>query len=324
MEKQIRAFINKHTLIPKKSNIILGLSGGPDSVYLLDLLSQLKAEGLINKLVAAHVDHEWRTGSDKDTQFCAEIAKKYHVPLATKKLSELGLKLKFEGSKEEFGRKARRYFFEQLAKKHDANLIALAHHAQDQQETFFIRLIRGSSLSGLTGMNPKHGLYIRPLLETNKQEIVDFLDKNNIPYLIDPSNVSQEFLRNRIRMDVIPALKKCDARFDIKFKETLDRLIETEQFLEQITKETFEQIATEKKGIFYINLKKLLSLHPALRYRILVYWLCKQNVTFPVGIGFLNEILKFLKQPGSKEHQIHPSWSLIKKKGTAHIRPASY
>lgn len=323
MEKQIRTFIEKNNLIPKGSNIILGLSGGPDSVYLLHFLSKLKDEGLISQLIAAHLDHEWRPESDKDAQFCAQIAKKYNIPLVSRKLSGLGLQLKFDGSKEAFGRKARRHFFHKLAKEYNANIIALAHHTQDQQETFFIRLIRGSSLSGLTAMKPKHGQYIRPLLEINKQEIIDFLDKHNIPYLIDPSNVSQEFLRNRIRKYVIPALKECDERFDVKFKETLDRLTATEQFLEQVTKEKFDQISTEDTGIFFVNIKDLLNLHPALRYRVLVYWLCQQNVTFPVSIGFFDEILKFLQQPGSKTHQIHPSWALVKKKDIVHIKSLS-
>ena len=321
VEKQIKTFIKKHNLIPKQSTIVLGLSGGPDSVFLLDFLVKLKDEGQIKTIVAAHLDHEWREDSFKDAQFCADLAKKYDVPLVQRKISELGIPLKFEGSKEEFGRKARRYFFQQVKNKYNADLIALAHHAQDQQETFFIRLIRGSSLSGLTAIKPKHGPYTRPLLETNKQDLVDFLEKNNIPYLIDPSNISQEFLRNRIRAHVIPALKQCDDRFDVKFKETIDRLQNTEQFLEQLTRKTFSEISTEEKGIFYINLKLLLNLHPVLLYRVLLHWLIKQQVKFPVSEGFLNEIIKFLQQPGSKEHQLHHNWYLVKKRGIAFVKP---
>jgi len=322
MKNKIKEFIKKHDLIPKQSKIVLGLSGGPDSVFLLDFLAKLRDEGFLQEIIAAHLDHEWREYSYKDTQFCSDLAKKYGIRLVTKKISELGLDLKFEGSKEEFGRKARRHFLQQVKEEHNSDLIALAHHAQDQQETFFIRLIRGSSLSGLTAIKPKHGPYIRPILETNKQDLIDFLEKNNIPYLVDPSNVAQEFLRNRIRTHVIPALKKCDDRFDVKFKETINRLQNTEKFLEQLTHEKFNEISTKEKGVFHINLKLLISLHPVLLYRVLMHWLIKQNVKFPVSEGFLDEIIKFLKQPGSKEHQLHHDWYLVKKRGLAYIKPS--
>ena len=320
MKNKIRKYIKKYNLIPQNTKIILGLSGGPDSVFLLDLLSELQTEGLIQEVIAAHLDHEWRIESPLDEQFCAKIAKKYNTPFTSSRISDLGLELKFEGSKEEMGRKARRYFFEQVRKKYNADTIALAHHAQDQQETFFIRLIRGASLSGLTAMKPKHGHYIRPLLETNKQDLVNYLDTHKIPYLTDPSNISQEFLRNRIRKQVIPALQKCDARFDQNFQTTIHRLQKTEFFLENLTKQTFNEISTESQGVFYVNLKLLLNLDPIILYRILIHWLITQNVKFPISEGFLDEIIKFLKQPGSKKHQLHPNWILARKKGIAHIK----
>lgn len=319
MQNKIEKFIKKNNLIPKNSKIILGLSGGPDSVYLLHFLSNMRNNGEIKEIIAAHLDHEWRPESEKDTEFCSEIAKKYNVPFVHKKISNLGLDLKFEGSKEELGRNARRYFLKQVQKENKADLIALAHHAQDQQETFFIRLIRGSSLSGLTAMRPKHGDYIRPLLEINKTEIIDFLDKNKIAYLTDPSNMSEEFLRNRIRKHVIPALKQCDKRFDQNFKETLNKLQATEQFLSNLTQKKFQEISDKKDGIFYVNLKLLLNLDPVMLYRILIFWLVQQNVKFPISKSFLDEIIKFLKQPRGGQHQLYQNWSIVKKKDIAHI-----
>jgi len=316
----IKSYIVKYNLIPPGSKIILGLSGGPDSFFLLHMLAKIRAEGIINKLIAAHLDHEWRDDSSKDAQFCLAAAKRYNVPIVTQKISDLGISMKFNGSKEEFGRKARRHFLESVRKKHNADLIALAHHAQDQQETFFIRLIRGTSLAGLTAMKPKHGYYIRPLLEVNKKNIVDYLEQKNIPYLTDPSNILEEFLRNRIRKKVITALQACDQRFDKKFKETLKRLSATEQFLEQLTEKMFNEISQNKEGILFVNLKQLFKLHPVMQYRILLRWLVKQKVKFSVSEGFFDEMIKFLKQPGSKEHQLYHAWYLVKKKDVAHIK----
>ena len=154
-----------NNLIAESSKIILGLSGGPDSIYLLHKLASLRNTGTIKELIAAHLDHEWRQDSAKDVAFCKQACKSLNVPFVSKKLSELNLS--FKGSPEEIGRNARRYFLEQIRTKHNADLIALGHHLQDQEETFFIRLIRGTSLSGLCAMWPKKGFYIRPLLQMN-------------------------------------------------------------------------------------------------------------------------------------------------------------
>lgn len=322
LENKIKSFITKHNLIPKNSKIVLGLSGGPDSVFLLHILSGLKQEGLISEIITAHLDHQWRPESSGEANFCLEISKKYNaIPIAVK-ISELGLNLKFDGSKEEFGRKARRYFFEKIKKENNFDLIALAHHAQDQEETFFIRLIRGTTLSGLVSIRPKSGDYIRPILEINKSEIIEFLERNQIPYVIDPSNISQDYLRNRIRNCVIPEIKKCDNRFEQNFKNTINRLYETEEFLQQITEETFLQILEDKPetAYFKINLNKFFNLHPVLQYRILIYWLIKENLKFPTTQSFLDEIIKFLRQEGSKTHNITHNWSIIKKKNIAYLQ----
>src|SRR5260221_9609791 len=148
----------------------------------------------------------------------------------------------------------RRYFFEKVLQEHNADCIALAHHAQDQEETFFIRLIRGSSLTGLTAIKAKHGHYIRPLLETNKSDILAWLHENNIPYATDTTNDSSDYLRNRIRMNVLPALRTCDDRFATNFLSTLNRLQSTEQFLEQLTLKTFEDISYIQTNQRYINI----------------------------------------------------------------------
>ncbi len=164
----IQAYNEKKGLIHDGARIIIGLSGGPDSVFLLHALAQLRTTRKLF-LVAAHLDHEWRTESAQDMQFCKTLAESYAIPFVAKKISQLSLSYKSNGSKEEYGRKARRFFFESLAQEYNADAIALAHHADDQQETFFIRLMRGATVSGLYGMKPKDGLYIRPLLSIKKK-----------------------------------------------------------------------------------------------------------------------------------------------------------
>ncbi len=312
---QIKNYISQHNLIPDNATIIVGLSGGPDSVFLLHLLKNLQKEKTL-KLIAAHLDHEWRDDSAKDEQFCARLAKNLNIDYVSEVASKFAAREKFAGSKEEFGRRLRRKFFKSLAKKYNADAIALAHHLDDQEETFLIRLIRGTSLSGLTVMKPKANLYIRPLLETQKKDIVAWLDEHAIEYLIDPTNVSQDFLRNRIRANVIPALRECDKRFDKNFLSTLLKLQDADQFLDHLTKDLFKAIKKENA----INIQYLFNAGPPyLQKRILMHWLIQEQVPFTPQDSFFDEILRFLAQPDSKTHQIHEKWGITKEKEMAFI-----
>lgn len=305
------------TLLPEGSRIILGLSGGPDSLYLLHSLASLLEQGKISYLLAAHLDHEWRTNSAADVAFCQKACESLGIPFVSKKLSQLDISL--SGSKEEMGRTARRFFLEKVRIEHNADLIALGHHAQDQEETFFIRLIRGAGLSGLCAMRPINGVYIRPLLTLNKHEIVSWLDNNGISYLIDSTNESDSFLRNRIRKTVLPALQECDSRFSQNFLQTLHRLQETESYLEDLTQNLFTLMTHTDKGCHTVSLDQFLKQPRVMQYRLLMHWLCIANVPFPPSHSFLDEIIRFLQQPGSKEHALHESWKIVKKKNQAWI-----
>ncbi len=316
---KIKAFIKKYNLIEPNSTIVLGFSGGPDSVFLLHLLTQLRTEYNLN-IIAAHLDHEWRPDSHKDAEFCAVMAKELNVTCVLQKMSELTIPFKFEGSKEEFGRKARRLFLEKVLKEHNADAIALAHHLQDQEETFFIRLIRGTTLSGLCAMRPKAGLYIRPLLETNKPDILDYLNAHNISYLTDPSNVLETFLRNRIRKKVIPALQECDERFDKNFLRTLYSLQDADDFLQKQTEKIFGDITKTVDGRLTLTITQLFEQEPYMQNRLIMHWLIFEKVSFVPTETFLDEIKRFLRQPESKEHRIHRDWSLVKEKKYVFIK----
>src|SRR5271156_3631201 len=259
---KIHAAIEKDQLIKPGDTLIIGLSGGPDSLFLLHFLASIRMQLNLN-LIAAHLDHGWRAESAKDAQFCQEAAAAIGVEFITQKISDLGFSLKFNGSLEELGRLARRHFFEAVLNQYQAQAIALGHHLQDQQETFFIRLIRGTSLSGLVSMRPRHGHYIRPLLTVSKDEILTYLQKHAIPYLTDPTNEADTFLRNRIRQQVLPALKACDARFEQSFLATLERLHALETHLEHETIQVLEHLSlhnSDKKGL---NLRQF-NLLPAI------------------------------------------------------------
>lgn len=293
--------------------VILGLSGGPDSVYLLHHLLPLHRSGRI-KLITAHFDHEWRLNSNDDAQFCAHITKQLDIPCIIARASESSLIIKKNGSLEETGRRLRRHFFESVARNHNAEVIILAHHADDQQETFFIRLLRGTSLSGLQGMRTKHGLYLRPLLSIYKQDILSYLHERNINYLIDESNINQTFLRNRIRTKIIPALKETDYRFNTTFATLLTSLQKTNQFLDELTQKTIDNIGIHDDvyGIA-LNLSLLKTIDEILLQRVFISWFCKQGLPFTPTTPFLQEITRFLESKKNNTHAVHPEWKLVKK-----------
>jgi len=296
-----------------KPTIILGLSGGPDSVFLLHILNNLRNDGAID-LIAAHLDHQWRPDSVKDVEFCAQLCQKLNVNFISAQASSLAT-IKNNGSKEELGRKLRRAFFEQTRISHNADLIALAHHRDDQQETFFLRMLRGATLSGLTGMNAIERLYVRPLLHVSKQEIVAYLDTNKIAYVTDPTNISDQYLRNRIRNSLIPAIKQCDTRFDQNFKKTLDHLQAEDEYLQQQTTANFQTIFSlnDTLGHFVGKTKLLADQHPVMQRRIILYWLIQEKVPFTPSADFINEILRFLLSERGGTHQIGQTIMLHKK-----------
>ncbi len=240
---------NSFTLadIPAHSTIVIGLSGGPDSVYLLHQLIELREEERFT-LIAAHLDHEWRNSSIADAVFCKDLCKQLNVTLVSAQASELDHGATYQGSQEELGRTIRRFFFKQVMAEHKADYLALAHHQDDQIETFFINLIRGSTITGLCGMKaidtkalPPFTL-IRPLLAIDKQSILDYLTTHNLTYAIDPTNESDAYLRNRIRSQVLPAFYACDSRSKEQTMRTIGSLQKTEQFLQTITAQSLEKV----------------------------------------------------------------------------------
>lgn len=316
--EKIHIYITKHNLLNPNDHIVIGVSGGPDSIFLMHVLKHFKDTYNLS-LTAAHLDHEWRPNSSLDTTFCAEAAQSLGIDFVAEKASQLPVQFKKIGSQEALGRAMRRYFLQSIKEQAHAQSIALAHHAQDQEETFFIRLIRGTTLSGLCGMKPREKDYIRPLLEINKDDIIAWLDTHNIPYLTDPSNESPSFLRNRIRAQVIPALQNADPRFNQNFLRTLDNLQKTDQFLESLTKKMFHAISEYQDTTHWIDISRLKNLPPIMHNRIIAYWIISENVPFVLTGKFIDEIKRFLFEGTAHLHTIHQRWSLEKKGNQARI-----
>ncbi len=317
MFNKIEDYCLAHNLLPKRSTIIVGLSGGPDSVFLFYFLNNLKEKYNLT-LIAAHLNHGWRKQADNDQQFCKKLAQQNNVTFVTDHLKNYPTN-KSTGSKEADARHARRAFFAKIKKEHSADLVALGHHAQDQQETFFIRLIRGATLDGLCAMKPKHENYIRPLLQTNKKEIIDYFQQHSLPFIIDESNFSPDFLRNRIRHNVIPAFYATDERSTNNCLRTINNLQDDQKLLHDYTQQTLQELLHTKDGQQWLSCVQLKKLHPALQKRVLTQWLIAQKVPFTLTTSFLHELLKFINSPHGGSHTLHTTWSVVKQQNTLRI-----
>ncbi|HAU40290.1 MAG: tRNA(Ile)-lysidine synthetase, tRNA(Ile)-lysidine synthase [Candidatus Peregrinibacteria bacterium GW2011_GWF2_43_17] len=226
---------------------ILAFSGGPDSIY---LLQKLLAKG--EKPILAHLNHNLRgQESDADELFCKQIAKKYNLVIETEKIT-------LPKKNEETARIVRYNFLERVRKKHNAEKILTAHHLNDSIETLILNLTRGTGLRGLTGI--KSDKIERPLLNTTKQEILSYLKKHNLPYRKDSSNSDPKYSRNRIRLKIIPELKKINPNLEKTFLSTIENLKSVQAFIDSEIEHWTDSFDT----------KKFAKLHPYLQSAVLL------------------------------------------------------
>ncbi len=308
-------------LITPNTTVIIGLSGGPDSVYLLHHVMHVR-ESLGLSLIAAHLDHEWRASSKDDVAFCQRLCAGLQIPLEIGYASHLTHTIVPNGSQEEVGRKLRRLFLEQVRAAHQASDILLAHHQDDQLETFFINLIRGTTIAGLGGMKAHDGFFVRPLLQITKQDILAYLAEHSIPYQIDPTNESDAYLRNRIRSNLIPAFAACDDRSKKNLTRAMKNLEETERFLKIVTEQALVSVvAPSETDHRTLDLQKFFALNPYLQYRVLAQWLSLEtNGAARSSESFLQEIMRFLQSPRGGTHELSPEWELEKAKGLLSLK----
>lgn len=239
---KITKTIQKYSLIQKNDRVVVAVSGGPDSVALLLLLNELKQEYNL-QLYIAHLNHQFRgKEAEADAWFVQSLAKQLKIPYLSKSVNIPELAKKNKKSPEEMAREIRYAFLQDIAKKKQANIIALGHNADDQVETILMWMLRGSGIEGLTGMEiarksevsstkyqvPRRGVckcksevyIIRPLLETSRKEILEYLKEKKQKYRVDKTNLKSIYLRNRIRNQLIPQLEK---EYNPNLKETLFR-----------------------------------------------------------------------------------------------------
>ena len=206
---RVRRTIRHHALIPSGSRVVIGLSGGADSVALAVLLSELAPDGPFEIARLAHLHHGLRgTAADEDEQFCRTLAAELALPIDVERVDVRALARDGRLSLEEAGRDARYRFFSRTADLVGADRIAVGHTLEDQAETFLMNLLRGAGARGLAGMHPRSGRVIRPLLEVRHAELREFLAARGMTFREDETNQDTSLLRNRVRHVVMPFLEE--------------------------------------------------------------------------------------------------------------------
>ncbi len=268
--ERIESLNRRCRLIDRGDRVVVGVSGGPDSIALLYLLDLLKTKYSL-KLIVAHLDHGLRgRDSGRDATFVKRQSRLLGIPVVCKKCNVKRRAMDLGRSLEETGRIERYGFFEAVARKAKAGKIATAHTLDDQAETVLFRLIRGAGLRGLSGIPEKRleGRYqvIRPLISSKKNELIGFLHSNRIPFRKDASNQKDDFVRNRIRRHLLPLLEK---HFNPRIKEALESLgaicRAAQDHLEKVSRRqmTVCQKSCRRQKIT-LDLRRLRRAHPAI------------------------------------------------------------
>lgn len=201
--------INAYGMFQSGDSVLVGVSGGPDSVALLYVLSRLAPRFSLS-LGVAHLNHSLRqTDSDHDAAFVASLAKKLNLPCHIHQTDVRAYQRRHRLSTEEAARRVRYAFYDRIAAAYRFDKVALGHHSDDNAELVIMHLLRGSGPTGLAGIPPvRAGTIVRPFIEIGRAEIMDFLEANELAYVCDRSNQDPRFLRNRVRLELMPALKK--------------------------------------------------------------------------------------------------------------------
>lgn len=300
---KVKATISKYSMLSGGETVLVGLSGGPDSVCLLTVLSNLRDEFNL-KLNAVYIDHGLRPDeTPTEIEFCRKLCEGMNIPFKVKSI-DVKKYAKEQGlNKQEAARELRYKAFDEVFAEIKADKIALAHNADDQLETFLLRLLRGTGPKGLSGIPPVRVKIIRPLIEIERREIEEFLDERNINYIVDSSNLKEDYLRNKVRNIFIPELKKINPALINTTTRTMDVLREEEKYFDIIVTKTLMKLISRKTDSrIELFLTPMLAMEKVILRRVLRRAIDETKGLRGMGFIHIEDIIGLIKQgnPGDR------------------------
>lgn len=284
MKNKVIETIKKYNLIENGDKLVLGVSGGPDSIAMLNILNEIKMDEKIDlnfNIVVAHINHMIREEAADDEKFVKDFCKKKNIEFYAKSIDVQKLANTNKIGTEEAGRNVRYKFFNEVLKKTNSNKVAIAHNKNDKAETIIMNFMRGSGISGLKGIEEKREQYIRPLIECERIEIERYCDEQKLNPRIDKTNFENEYTRNKIRNVVIPYVKK---EFNPNIVDTLNRLSELvreeEKYIDKQVKESYSNLMLEEnKEQIILDLKKFNQQEKVIKSRLVLYTIMRLLAT---------------------------------------------
>ena len=311
---KVKTFCRQKELFALKDRVVVGLSGGADSVCLFLVLTELAKEWGLS-LFPVHINHNLRgEEADRDQKFCEKLCRQHNLELQVVSVPVTELAKEKGMSLEEAGRMARYSAFATVKEQHKCHKIAVAHHKDDQAETVLFQLFRGSRLKGLSGMAANSNNIIRPLLEITREEIEDFLKEKKQKYCIDSTNLEEEYTRNKIRHRIIPeALNICDRAVE-HLAEVAEYAGKVEKLLERLTEELFAaSCRVDNSNNISVQIEVLTQAERILAERVIYEALCrvygrKKDIT----AGYVADCMDLLEKQTGKYRNL-PDGVVVRK-----------
>ncbi len=271
---KVKKIIERYNMFSPGDRVLVGVSGGPDSVCLLHILNRCRKEMALS-LHIVHINHGIRKRESKrEEKFVSHLAGRMSLPITVKSLDVPSYARKKRLTIEEAARDMRYSAFEQLAGKLNAKKIALGHTASDQVETVLMHLLRGSGPQGLSGIPPVRklgsSLIVRPLIEVNREEILNYLKKNNLTFCLDSSNRKTEYFRNKVRLKLLPLLRKnYNENIDGALLRLSEILKEENAYWERVVERVLGKVVSWEAEKILIDFKKFLRYNVIVQRRVL-------------------------------------------------------
>lgn len=253
--EKFQEYVSRNDLFDKHDKILLTVSGGVDSMVLMSLCVNSGYN-----VGVAHCNFQLRGAeSDEDEILVLERARKYGIEYYNRRFDTTA-EMELTGESMEMAARRLRYtWFQELCQKHGYKVIAVAHHIDDSIETFFINLLRGTGLRGLTGIHNQVGRVVRPLMFATRKEIMDYALQKHIPFREDSSNKSTKYLRNKIRLGLSPRIKEINPRFPFIMNRNIERLMAAQRFIDGAIDNIYAQVATFDNGIHTIHIDRIMD-----------------------------------------------------------------